>query len=29
MVYGSYAGVLEQFCRITGIEYICFNKEMG
>lgn len=26
MVYGSYAKVLEQFCQITGIEYICFNK---
>ncbi|NBH72884.1 hypothetical protein D3Z51_12780 [Clostridiaceae bacterium] len=26
MVYGSYAKVLEQFCRIVGIEYICFNQ---
>ncbi len=26
MVYGSYAKVLEQFCQIAGIEYICFNK---
>lgn len=26
MVYGNHAKVLEQFCRITGIEYICFNK---
>lgn len=26
MVYGRYAKVLEMFCRITGIQYICFNK---
>lgn len=29
MVYGNYAEVLKEFCRITGIEYICFNKEKG
>lgn len=26
MVYGSYSKVLELFCRMVGIEYICFNK---
>lgn len=26
MVYGNYAKVLELFCQMTGIDYICFNK---
>ena len=26
MVYGNYAKVLELFCQITGIGFICFNK---
>ena len=26
MAYGSYSNVLELFCRIVGIEYVCFNK---
>lgn len=26
MVYGNYAKVLEMFCDMTGIEYLCFNK---
>ena len=27
MVYGDYTKVLELFCQMVGIEYICFNKE--
>ncbi len=26
MAYGSYAKVLELFCRMVGIEYICYNQ---
>lgn len=26
MVYGRHAKVLEQFCRMIGIEYICYNN---
>lgn len=26
MVYGKYVKVLELFCQMVGIEYICFNK---